>query len=75
MGVLLPQRRHHVPQAGEGPVDVLRLLQPVAGDQRLVHPLASGEVDQMQAAIDRAPGDLLSVDVNRKNTANQRRPD
>mmetsp|Transcript_2773 Transcript_2773/g.11878 ORF Transcript_2773/g.11878 Transcript_2773/m.11878 type:complete len:879 (+) Transcript_2773:562-3198(+) len=44
----LLQRRHHVAQGAEALVDVLRLLEPVAGGFRTRHPFAARQVHEVE---------------------------
>eukprot|EP00968_Pinguiococcus_pyrenoidosus_P000654 scaffold40_cov305-Pinguiococcus_pyrenoidosus.AAC.25 len=56
---LVPKRREDVREAAERPIDVLRLLQPIAGGSAAADSLAPREVDQVQRAVHR--GLLLGV--------------
>ena len=51
MFALRPEGGDDVTEGGEGAVDFLRLLEPLAGRARLLHSLRPGQIHQVQTAL------------------------
>jgi hypothetical protein len=55
------ERRHDVAERRQRPVDVLRLDQPLSRRLGLGDALAAGEVDEVEAAVAAAAGDMAEA--------------